>query len=450
MAAVRSFWLRNKQESKSRFFKSCIFQQMWREHTLPQTLGLESTTIQQKHLSYVARCLLNSLLNHQFDDAIQCMVALCGACLRTPEMFWRTGCEVMSNNTRSYSHLSQFIKNMFVICGPYRTELLLDYAMYLVQHNSDITEANELLTTKLSDKSLQSSVLLKAYAGLFAYLSWKKSKKQLDKKQLDNEEATVYGQDAQNSAASNLKRQMDFHAKQALAMFNNSVEHKGNWDIFVTKQVEILEYYNRSEEARKILEQYMKKNPENPNAYRYLYYFLKSNCTNAQELCTVLEGLLQIDPTSDLDEEYVELRRQQKEQPKGLLDALASLFLKLDHAACQRCEKTWKLFADTLRVYLTTGDYKKGLDELWDKRLDWWPPFHFRPDQVPDRASASELEWQLAQHKAEVARLFLGKENPFSKAVQSQDKKVNSPFKRKRKADSLLHSPKKRIASLVV
>ncbi|KAK2551447.1 TATA box-binding protein-associated factor RNA polymerase I subunit A, partial [Acropora cervicornis] len=382
MAAVRSFWLSNKQESKSRFFKSCIFQQMWREHTLPQTLGLESTTIQQKHLSYVARCLLNSLLNHQFDDAIQCMVALCGACLRTPEMFWRTGCEVMSNNTRSYSHLSQFIKNMFVICGPYRTELLLDYAMYLVQHNSDITEANELLTTKLSDKSLQSSVLLKAYAGLFAYLSWKKSKKQLDKKQLDNEEATVYGQDAQNSAASNLKRQMDFHAKQALAMFNNSVEHKGNWDIFVTKQVEILEY---------------------------LYYFLKSNCTNAQELCTVLEGLLQIDPTSDLDEEYVELRRQQKEQPKGLLDALASLFLKLDHAACQRCEKTWKLFADTLKVYLTTGDYKKGLDELWDKRLDWWPPFHFRPDQVPDRASASELEWQLAQHKAEVARLFLGK-----------------------------------------
>ncbi|XP_029195702.2 uncharacterized protein LOC114961236 isoform X2 [Acropora millepora] len=268
MAAVRSFWLSNKQESKSRFFKSCIFQQMWREHTLPQTLGLESTTIQQKHLSYVARCLLNSLLNHQFDDALQCMVALCGACLRTPEMFWRTGCEVMSNNTRSYSHLSQFIKNMFVICGPYRTELLLDYAMYLVQYNSDITEANELLTTKLSDKSLQSSVLLKAYAGLFAYLSWKKSKKQLDKKQLDNEEATVYGQDAQNSAASNLKRQMDFHAKQALALFDNSVEHKGNWDIFVTKQVEILDYYNRSEEARKILEQYMEKNPENPNAYR--------------------------------------------------------------------------------------------------------------------------------------------------------------------------------------
>lgn len=186
-------------------------------------------------------------------------------------VFLQIGCEVMSNNPRSYSHLSQFIKNMFVICGPFRIELLLDYAMYLVQHNSDITEANELLTTKLSDKSLQSSVLLRAYTGLFAYLSWKKSKIQLDKKQLDNEEAVGYGQDAQNSTVSNLKRQMDFHAKQALAMFNNSVEHKGNWDIFVTKQVEILEYYNRSDDARKILEQYMEKNPENPNAYRYLH-----------------------------------------------------------------------------------------------------------------------------------------------------------------------------------
>ena len=53
-----------------------------------------------------------------------------------------------------------------------------------------------------------------------------------------------------------------------------------------------------------------KINPSNIFS-RYLYYFLKSNCTKAQELCTVLGGLLQIDPTSDLDEEYVELRRQQ-------------------------------------------------------------------------------------------------------------------------------------------
>ena len=51
--------------------------------------GLETTTIQKKHMSYVTRYLLDSLLNHQFDDAVQCMVALCGACAKTPEMFWR-------------------------------------------------------------------------------------------------------------------------------------------------------------------------------------------------------------------------------------------------------------------------------------------------------------------------------------------------------------------------
>lgn len=55
----------------------------------------------------------------------------------------------MCNQPGSYAHMNQFIKNMFVICVPYQKELLLDFAMYLVKHNSDTTEAQELLTTKL-------------------------------------------------------------------------------------------------------------------------------------------------------------------------------------------------------------------------------------------------------------------------------------------------------------
>lgn len=191
MAAVRSFWLNNKQESKSRFFKSCIFQQMWREHTLPQTLGesqstnlktvgtqfdrscilscvidswkalwsgcsrfhlvetpptlnivwlftflgLESTTIQQKHLSYVARCLLNSLLNHQFDDALQCMVALCGACLRTPEMFWR-----VNSTIEVLWYLILMFNSSFVI-----VEVELNRDRHLQCPNFTCTEVNNIL-----------------------------------------------------------------------------------------------------------------------------------------------------------------------------------------------------------------------------------------------------------------------------------------------------------------
>ena len=42
--------------------------------------------------------------------------------------------------------------------------------------------------------------------------------------------------------------------------------------------------------------------------FRYLYYFLKSENADAQELCSVLEALLCVDPTSELSEEYVKLR----------------------------------------------------------------------------------------------------------------------------------------------
>ena len=192
----------------------------------------------------------------------------------------------MCKRPGSYIHMSQFTKSMFVICIPYQKELLLDFAMYLVKHNSDITEAQELLTAKLSDKSFQSSVLLRGYSGLFAYLSWKKCKLQLEKRGLDVEDLGGWIHEAEGTTVINLQRQMGFHGKQALALFGNLVEHGGVWDIFVTKQVELLKYYNKSDEVRRILERYKEKNPENPNAHRYTCLCNIANiisCANRKE-----------------------------------------------------------------------------------------------------------------------------------------------------------------------
>ena len=174
----------------------------------------------------------------------------------------------MCNRPGSYAHMNQFIKNMFVICVPYQKELLLDFAMYQVKHNSDTTEAQELLTTKLSGKAFQSSVLLRAYSGLFGCLSWKKCKLQLEKRDLDVEDIGGWSHEAEGATGINLKQQMDFQAKWALVLFGDLVEHDGVWDIFITKQVDMLKYYNKSDEARKILERYKEKNPENPNTHR--------------------------------------------------------------------------------------------------------------------------------------------------------------------------------------
>ena len=65
-----------------------------------------------------------------------------------------------------------------------------------------------------------------------------------------------------------LKRQMDFHGKKALVFFVNLVEHCGVWDIFITRQVEMLKYYDMADEAKSILVKYKEKNPENPNSHR--------------------------------------------------------------------------------------------------------------------------------------------------------------------------------------
>ena len=177
----------------------------------------------------------------------------------------------MHNQPGSYAHMNQFIKNMFVICVPFQKELLLDFAMYLVKQNADITEAQELLTSKLSHKSFSSCSLLRAYSGLFSYLSWKKSRIQLEKRDVEGEDIEEMSHISDSASLTNLKRQMDFHGKQALLLFAGLVEHSGVWDIFVTRQIEMLKYYNKDDEARKVLLRYKEKNPENPNAHRYMY-----------------------------------------------------------------------------------------------------------------------------------------------------------------------------------
>lgn len=40
---------------------------------------------------------------------------------------------------------------------------------------------------------------------------------------------------------------------------------------------------------------------------RYLYYFLKNENAHTKELLGVLEGLLSVDPTTELSEEYCKL-----------------------------------------------------------------------------------------------------------------------------------------------
>ena len=164
--------------------------------------------------------------------------------------------------------MTQFVKSMFILCVPFREELLLDYAMYLIKHNSDITEACEMLAGKMHQPPFVTNHLLRAYLGLLEFLLWKKDKLRMEKRISEDQSLSYWDVMAGNSQHGNLKRQMDFHAKKALGLFHDLVENIGVWDIFIVKQVEILKYYNRTDEGRKIFERYKEKNQENPNAHR--------------------------------------------------------------------------------------------------------------------------------------------------------------------------------------
>ena len=239
--------------------KSCIFtNQISRlgQHILKKHFTKSS-------LKYVMMFILSITVN-------KCSIQVCTLTDKKVNYlyFLQTGVEVIRSQPGSFTHVNQLIKNMFVICVPFKSEILLDLTLYLVKHNSDITEAQELLTSKLAQKPFFASNLLRAYSGLFAYLSWKKCKLKFDKKDLDAEDLM-----AENTNDANLRRQMDFFGKKALILFGGLVEHCGVWDIFVTRQVEMLKYYDRADEAKRILVRYKQKNPENPNAHR-----LDNNC----------------------------------------------------------------------------------------------------------------------------------------------------------------------------
>ena len=65
-----------------------------------------------------------------------------------------------------------------------------------------------------------------------------------------------------------IERQLNVHGKRALSFFDGLVKCDGVWDVFITKQVELLQYYDNNDEARRLLKMYKEKNPDNPNAHR--------------------------------------------------------------------------------------------------------------------------------------------------------------------------------------
>ena len=174
-------------------------------------------------------------------------------------------------------NILRFYSLMQMLCEPYQGELVLDMAFYILQTDKDLIQSYELLTSKLNSRYCVKDPLVKAYVGLFEYCLWKvhidknrpvncrKSDESSDESELDDDI------DVMEESS-----QMHFYAKRALENLKIITERSGNWDIFMLKYIEILDYHRSKEDAVKVLEKYRERNPENPNARRFV---LKVNMT---------------------------------------------------------------------------------------------------------------------------------------------------------------------------
>lgn len=161
---------------------------------------------------------------------------------------------------------------MFTLCRPYREEILLDFAFYLIQEKNDITEAYELLNSQYGQKPYNNSKCIANYLGLLEYIQWKSNKLQF----FDTTGSSFKSEVAYSSfdfshesiTGENSRRKVDFHGKRALAFFSGITDNSGVLDVFVSRHVELLLYYDKKDEAHKILKQYRANNPDNPNAHR--------------------------------------------------------------------------------------------------------------------------------------------------------------------------------------
>jgi len=170
--------------------------------------------------------------------------------------------EILLGYRKHHTRIVQFFKYVFMLCFKNQDEILIDFAMYLVQYNRNITEANELINSKSSKKSFGKNKLLQGYTGIFEYTLWK-----LNQSKQNHSIHTADDEFEETKVESKLKNNM-YHANKALQLFDGLVECEGVWDIFVLRQIEILMFMEKFDDAQKVLEKYRDRNPENPNTHR--------------------------------------------------------------------------------------------------------------------------------------------------------------------------------------
>ncbi|XP_078674170.1 TATA box-binding protein-associated factor RNA polymerase I subunit A-like [Branchiostoma floridae x Branchiostoma belcheri] len=367
--------------------------------------------------------LRRALLQHNWHQAAHVMAALCTEYRDVGHVIWQVGSEVLYNHPGTESvHLQSHADNMEKVVTLNRFQVHLEFIFHLLS-KGQLEEAYE--TIKSGPLRKKRAVyftkatqpiwvpVVKAYTGLIEYGLWLQGRHKVS--QLQDVSGLTGGYDTQesvmlDSTLTTCEETVQRYASKAEDNFEDVLKEPGVWDIFVAKQVEMLEYYDRTEEAGKVLQGYWEKNPENPNAHKYYYFFLKKYNSPDEQKVKVLKELQKIVPSDELMLDLVCLK-----QKEDLGECLHVLFDLLDHHCWSQDIRPWQNLADILRKTHTTQtpSLLDTLEQCWYIRQDWWPPYHFPPSSAEHMVRSNPA---LALVKAVVCSL-ISADRGFSQAI---------------------------------
>ena len=411
---------RNYHRFEARCYKKASsFQTVWHPLTR-ETSKQQMQNVTTCHLYFLSKILQDSLLTRRLNQSIAALIGLSGRCDKVIELFSLAGLEVLKSIPHNHTLVVKFYKSMFLACSDYQTEILLNFALYLVLRQHDVVEGLELLKSKANKPQFQSSVMHKAHMALFEALLYQPKKTEstviqaVDIFDSEDEDENIF------SHSRPMKNILDFSLKRSLVLFEEVFSKAAVWDQFVPTYYEVLQQNKDKNTVRIFLEEYRDRNPLNPNTHRYLYHYLKTNSSTDEEKMKVLEDLIKLDPTSEYVDDLVDLKSK-----SGSNASLVRLLVeKLDHSAFMFDEKTWTQLTSVLNTGYNVKkepgssadtDLQHALQLCWKERKTWWPKYHFR---IKRNFMFSDELKTVMLCKAQIAEYFLGKGNDFSIEVR--------------------------------
>ncbi|OCT79442.1 TATA box-binding protein-associated factor RNA polymerase I subunit A [Xenopus laevis] len=318
---------------------------------------------------------------------------------RAPEIIWRFGSEILLNHPKSTVEdvrlFQEQIKNVGIKSY---LQISLEHIFFLLC-NGGKDEAHLALTSAESWKCGRYSLcqentikLIQAYKGVLDYQSW------LQKK------AAISQGDMSYATQLNAVKEMCIFHQQAKAALRGILKFPGVWDPFVLCYIDLLESSEDKAEMEQILRDYAYNPafPANPNAYVYLYEFLKRNEASSEALINVLKDLYSRVPSHKLMLEFCTLLKQSESNDHHQL-ALQVLFSLLDFSGWRKSVEAWGKIGKQLKKSIKS--HKSWIEDQWRSRRDWWPVYHFTKFHA-------EKEWKerpkLAMKKALTAGILLG------------------------------------------